>query len=576
MSHSEGTIEASRTESKVPAQRKRILYVGGSPKLLRRLTHGMDHCISLERDSGGAPNGQRVSCEWIASHDLGAALSSLRTTYVNLLLIDLRGAYSFDARVNEMRTLLETLDHAEDLEQRYAFHRILVLLPGVDVEGQRIDDLLIELGALGVRRALREPAEAGEEFDLRVAHSVLQVMRDRKAGKTAICAAGGGITGIYFELASLKCLDDCLVGRGVNDFDLYFGISAGAVVTALVSVGYTVEEIMASIAGVPGGRVPPLTLSLLRLGHFNYDDFKWRAMTALQGAGQALWKALRTRATPDTDALFLEYTSLVGPPFRSDQFERMIRELLEVPGGTNDFRSLPRKLYVGASDQDTRRHVLFGAEGRDHIPISRAVQASVSINPAFSSVPIEGRFYEDGAVTRTSNMVEAINRDATLIFVVDPFVPYISEIAGIARRRGVLYNVDQDIRTITYTRFERTRNLVLRKHPEVSSYTVLPSNTTRKLLSTNPMDHRSYLDIWKGAYLSTLGRIDVLCHRLRGDLADRGIRLDTSRAEVIAQQLSATNSPSFDDFFLDRKVDIRTHPMCNAHRAPRRGEVRVA
>jgi len=195
------------------------------------------------------------------------------------------------------------------------------------------------------------------------------------------------------------------------------------------------------------------------------------------------------------------------------------------------------------------------------VPISRAVQASLSVNPAFSSVPIGGRYYEDGAITRTSNFTEAIRRDAKLIFVLDPFVPYISKTPGAAHKRGMLYNIDQDIRTMSFTRYERTRDLVLRKHPEVSSYTFLPSNTSRQLLSVNPMDHRPYLPIWRGAYLSTLQRIHQLCHRMRGDVIDHGMRIDTSKAEAVARQLAAAQVPTFADFFVDRQVRIATRPL---------------
>ena len=40
----------------------------------------------------------------------------------------------------------------------------------------------------------------------------------------------------------------------------------------------------AAIAGVPGGRVPPLSLSLLRLSHFNHEDMRWRMTTAAKMA----------------------------------------------------------------------------------------------------------------------------------------------------------------------------------------------------------------------------------------------------------------------------------------------------
>ena len=45
--------------------------------------------------------------------------------------------------------------------------------------------------------------------------------------KVALVLAGGAVTGGAFKVGGLRALDECLVGRGVTDFDLYVGISAG-------------------------------------------------------------------------------------------------------------------------------------------------------------------------------------------------------------------------------------------------------------------------------------------------------------------------------------------------------------
>jgi predicted acylesterase/phospholipase RssA len=553
------------------SKRKRLLYVGS----------GLQCFESLVNDMSASPGTERLRSEIYPvlrtrGHEVEVvpvwntlgATDALRSAYVNLLLVDLRWCENFEARVAEIRQLLEALDHAEDVEQRYGFHRIVVLVSGPDMG-------IVELGAVGVRYVLRQDFQEGvpawssdEAFAERVLRCAVDLTSSRRIGKTAICASGGGITGIYYEMGVLKCLDDCLTNCGVNDFDMMFGISAGAVVTSLLSVGYTPDELIAGIAGVPGGRVPPLSLSLLRLSHFNHEDLRWRMTSAAKTGLRAFWDSLRGRGGDTAEKLFLEYTSLVGAPFHSSEFEVILRRVLQMSGSTNDFRKLPLELFVGASDQDSRSHVLFGSEGYDHVPISKAVQASLSVNPAFSSVPIEGRYYEDGAITRTSNFVEAIQRNATLVFTLDPFVPYVSKLPGVAHRRGVLYNIDQDIRTISFTRFERARNSTLRKNPEVSSYTFLPSNTLRRLLSTNPMDHRPYLEIWRGSYLSALQRIDQLCHRLRGDLAEQGMHLDTGMAEVVAEQLRTTTKLCFEDFYPDRQVDIEQRPFMRPSQLP--------
>ncbi len=492
-------------------------------------------------------------------------LQKLDAGYFRLLLLDLRGPEPLEHREARGFSLLEQLDQSGDLETRYGFHRICALVgPG---DNTRTDELIRQLGMFGVGGVLRQPSPDAPPFVRQALAWALQKIGSRHPGKRALCLAGGGITGIYYELGALKCLDDCLSGNAVNSFDMVFGISAGAVVGSLLASGYSVDEFMAALAGFRGGRLPALNLQLLRLTHLHMPGLLNATKRALETGGRMLWNLLRHGQTP-WETLFLDYGRLFRPPFHSGTFERILRDALEKPGASNDFEDLPRPLYIGASDQDRRRHVLFGADGQKHVPISQAVQASLSFHPVFSSVPIEGRFFEDGAVTRTSNFVEAIRRGADLLFVLDPFVPYVSKDPGFAAAQGLFYNVDQNLRTISYTRFENTRNWVLRRHPEVSSYTFLPSNRLRRVLSVNPMDHRPFLEIWRGAYLSTLARIERISHRMRGDLAAHGIGLDTARATDVAARLRAQTRPGFSDFFPDGRVVLKQPPMArDLHRS---------
>lgn len=551
-----------------PQRPRRLLYFGGNHRQFDTLFLGMVNADETSRSSVDARTMLRFDdgmlLEVVPTFVPSDALETLRSHYVSLLVLDLRSIDEFEHRATRARELLDALDHAEDLELRYGFHRILALLPGCD--NNAVDAFVLELGARGVRHTLRDPCtdsgaatqRANSTFAVEVLHRCVAILRDRKPGKVALCASGGGITGIYFELGALKCIADCLPDSSVNNFDMFFGISAGAVVSSLLATGFSIDEILAAIAEHPGGRIAPLSLSLAHLGHVNTHDFRWRIAETGVAAARWMGRAVR-REQRSFDDIFTESVSLLGAPFNSYRFEKQLRGVLTSNGGTNEFGSLRRPLFVGATDQDAKRHVLFGDEGFDHVPVSRAVQASMSIHPAFGPTEIGGRFYEDGAITQTSDFTEAITKGASLVFVLDPFVPYVSDTAGLANRRGLLYNIDQDIRTMSYTRFETTRNLVLRRHPEVSTYTFLPSNRQRRLLSMNPMDHRPWAPIWKAAYLSTLQRIDRIQYRLAGDLAEHGMALDTARAREVAYQLEEDSTPTLASFFSRRKVVLRTH-----------------
>jgi len=548
---------------------RRILCCVPSPDDLSGLMRAVEPHVDGEilRKNGALQFSYGTAAlELVPAFTSDAALKVLEHQYVNLLVVDLRsiGATYEGARQRErLWRLLENLDDVEDAEARYGFHRILVLMNGES--DASADRLLVELGGYGIRNTLKDdgPASEAEPFGRRLLDEAVRLTGARAETVTALCAAGGGITAIYFELAALKCLDDCL-SKGVHGFDMYFGISAGAVVTSLIACGYAPEEFMAAIAGVPGGRIAPLSLSLLKLGHLNTSDILRRLDVGMRTVVGAASDALRRRVLPSLDAAFLSGTSLVGAPFRSDNYELMLRNILTAPNATNDFRKLRRKLIIGTSNQDTRRHQLFGVGAWDHVPVSRAVQASLSLNPAFAAVEIDGQYFEDGAVTRTSNFREAIRRGANVILVLDPFVPYESAESGFANERGMLFNLDQDVRSLSYTRYENTRNCILRRYPEVSTYTFLPDNPLRKLLSVNPMDHRPYLEIWRRGYLATLKHLEEIGHRLRGDLSSSGIDLDTSRASLIGRQLESASPLRFADFFVDGEVQLRSPPLALA------------
>ncbi|MBK8597541.1 MAG: patatin-like phospholipase family protein [Holophagales bacterium] len=553
--------------------RKRILYFAPSrahSDSLFGVLGSVPGAVRSRENGGTAFRFEAVTLGFVLRQDVVEAHEALHHGYFNAVVLDLRTMSGPSARLEDhfektMR-LLDMMDAEHDIELRYGFHRILALISGRD--SAQVDDLIRRLGARGIGHVLRDPSvcyldpscsrlPAPADFGQLVVDEIVRMTIARTKGSRALCASGGGITGLYFEMGALKCLADCLPPGALNAFDLYFGISAGAVLSGILANGYSVDEFMAAIAGHPCERVPKVDLSLLKVAHINLASLATPFENALRGFATTLTDVLRGKANPSFSSFFLDYSDLLTAPFQAEGYEAMLRYLFTRPGATNDFRKLNRRLFVGATDQDAREHVLFGEPGFDNVPVSKAIQASLSINPAFASTKIGERYYVDGAVTRTSNFTEAIRKGADLIIVLDPLAPYVSKgVAGFAARRGLLYNADQDIRTASYTRFETARQWVLRQRPDVSMYTFLPANRLRKVLSVNPMDHRPYLAIWRGAYLSTLQRIHLLRHRMSGDLATHGLSLDTARAEAVAARLEAATSVSFADFFPDGKIAV--------------------
>src|SRR6185503_20006768 len=109
--------------------------------------------------------------------------------------------------------------------------------------------------------------------------------------------------------------------------------------------------------------------------------------------------------------------------------------IFERAGHTNDFRRLRRRLYLVATDLDSGETVTFGRPGRDHVPISKAVQASSALPGLFPPVEIDGHCFVDGALRKTLHASEALDDGMRLVLCVNPLVPFDAKLAA-ARGRG--------------------------------------------------------------------------------------------------------------------------------------------
>src|SRR4029453_3609731 len=110
--------------------------------------------------------------------------------------------------------------------------------------------------------------------------------RSRKPSKTALVLGGGGFTGGVYEIGALRALDLLAVDRTGNQFDVYVGTSAGALIAALAANGVTPEQMMR----VVNDQVPqPFSdVSLDSLLRPNYREFI--------GRGRGLPRAAAGRA----------------------------------------------------------------------------------------------------------------------------------------------------------------------------------------------------------------------------------------------------------------------------------------
>lgn len=320
---------------------------------------------------------------------------------------------------------------------------------------------------------------------------------EKERGKVAIVLAGGGIIGGVYEIGVLKALNDFLVGRSVNDFDLYVGTSCGAFIASCLANRITPEEMMASIAGeeVEGFRFH--RADILRL---NYGEAIGKLVSLPWALLDFWWANLRKlRPLPASDIFYRAMKLLPSGLYDGDAIDRVLARIF-TGDRTNNFASLGRELYIPTTDLETSELKVFGAADAADVTISRAVAASTAIPVVFRPVSIGGRHYVDGGLNDTMHVDVAVERGAKLLVCVNPLVPYVKD--GHGERAGHhVFNLGfpfvgkQVVRTMLASRVSYDLRLIRRRRPDVDVILIQPDEHDFKMFYNPIMKFATRVEI---------------------------------------------------------------------------------
>ncbi len=339
-----------------------------------------------------------------------------------------------------------------------------------------------------------KPEHALREVWERVERTVAR----QRAGKIAVCLAGGGIEGLFYELGALRALSAFLPDFSFAEADILCGISAGAILAAFLANGVTPREVARGLEHGEG--------KLDRIRRREIFDPNWREIGG-RSLGLA-WETLTLRHSPLSALWRLPPSGM----FAGEGLRGYLARQLAKPGMTDRFDELPRALYIGATDQDTSEHVVFGEPGRTHVPISTAVRASSALTPFYAPQQIDGRYYIDGGFTRTTNMRVAVQAGATLVILVDPLVPVYSEQPGYVAGKGAVFGAAQGMKSLIHSRFDKAVNTLREMYPHVAFHLFSPDGASMKAMSGSPMKYFYRPGIEQLAYEETVR--DIRTRRL--------------------------------------------------------------
>ena len=180
------------------------------------------------------------------------------------------------------------------------------------------------------------------------------------APKTALVLGGGGFTAGVYEIGALRALDLLAVDRNVNQFEVYVGTSAGAVVAVMAANGITPEQMLAMVDDRS-----PMPFRASRLGMVlrpNRREFVTRGVRLplhLAGLLRTLGRVPLSFSPVELAVALAE--ALPSGLYTGSGIEQYVREVLSERGRSNDFRDVAPELYLAATGPDTGERVLFGS-----------------------------------------------------------------------------------------------------------------------------------------------------------------------------------------------------------------------
>lgn len=347
--------------------------------------------------------------------------------------------------------------------------------------------------------------------------------------RIALALAGGGPLGAIYEIGALCALSECLQGLDFNDLDHYVGVSAGGFIAAGLANGLTPRQLCeAFIEDLPTEE----NFDPSWLMKPAWQEFGDRLQRLPGLLGSALW-AWGVQRKPLAHAFERMGAALPTGVLDNEDIHRKIEQLFTRDGRTNDFRRLRTRLTLVATELDTGDAAPFGRPGWDHVPISRAVQASAALPGLFPPVQIDGKHYVDGALKKTLHATVALDEGMDLLLCLNPLVPFHADPQARQRHRipslvegGLPTVMSQTFRSMIHSRLALGFKHYERAYPDTDIVLFEPDQRDAELFFANTFSYRQRRELAEHAYQQTRLALRTRMHELTPILKRHGVNFD--------------------------------------------------
>ena len=371
--------------------------------------------------------------------------------------------------------------------------------------------------------------------------------------RIGLALAGGGPLGAIYEVGALCALEESLAGIDFTDCHSYIGVSAGGIIAAGLANGLSPREQCASFIENVGAAEDIFKPSMMVRPAWREFARRLASLPAL-AAGAALRYVFTWRSLASTLGHF--GSALPTGVFSNDAIDEQLSRQFGVAGRANDFRQLKRKLVLVATDLDSGDSAPFGQPGFDHVPISKAVQASSALPGLFPPVEIDGRFYVDGALKKTLHASVLLDEGLDLLICLNPLVPFDATRAPrhrvLSRHQGRIPRLvdgglpvvlSQTFRTLIHSRLEIGMKGYERSHPDTTIVLFEPDHRDPQMFLANTFSYTHRRALAEHAYQQTRAMLRSRRGELNRQFAPHGVHIFDAVVNDPQRRLLAAPKP---------------------------------
>lgn len=304
--------------------------------------------------------------------------------------------------------------------------------------------------------------------------------------RRGIVLGAGGVLGAAWTMGALSALVD-EVGFEGSSADVVVGTSAGAVLASFIARGVDTGALARHQRGTAAPGDPAVDYDYAAAGPLPPSP-RWGTIGSRRLLAAT---ARRPHRIPPVAAL-----SAMLPIGRGSL--EPISKLVQGPEGTEPSWPTSPQLWIVATDFETGRRTVFGADGAPEATVSEAVMASCAIPAWYQPMVIGGRRYIDGGTCSATSADLLARQQLDEVYVLAPMASFELDCPSSALAR-----IERQLRRATTRRLLREAEKLRAVGTSVTM--LAPGPEDLEVIGANMMDPRRRVEVFETSLRTSSG-----------------------------------------------------------------------